>query len=280
MHAIHTEYQYLSNNTIQYQELRELTKLKKEGHDASFIVRKEELDLGTTESSKAELKGASGRPKTRIDKLLQDSAIVKDKGDTAKEVELRFLMNPVCLEPSDNDPKRVGKVVCKRTKLEGEPFQQKPIQTDETETLDADLVLVSIGYKGMPLDGTEQELFDNQKNTVANEHGKVVGDNNLFVSGWIKRGPSGIIGTNIGDAKDTVASIMKFINTQQDVTSQNKKGRTGLTDLLQNQDGADAISWDKFQKIEEAEKEGNRLRSDAQPREKILSIEEMIKASS
>ena len=234
-----------------------------------------------TESSKAELKGASGRPKTRIDKLLQDSAIVKDKGDcTAKQVELRFLMNPISLEPSDKNPERVGQVVCKRTKLEGEPFQQKPIQTDETETLDADLVLVSIGYKGMPLDGTEEELFDNHKNTVANDHGQVAGDNNLFVSGWIKRGPSGIIGTNIGDAKDTVASIMQFINTQQDVSTQNKKGRAGLTDLLQNQDGVDTISWDQFCKINEAETNCKRLRSDAQPREKILSIDEMRKASS
>ena len=113
--------------------MRELTKLKKEGHNASFIVRKDELDLGMTESSKAELKGASGRPKTRMDKLLQDSAMVKDKGDTAKEVELRFLMNPISLEPSATNPERVGQVICKRTKLEGEPFQQKPIQTDETE---------------------------------------------------------------------------------------------------------------------------------------------------
>ena len=60
------------------QELRELTKLKKEGHDASLIVRKDELELGMTESSKAELKGASGRPKTRINKLLQDFATSDD----------------------------------------------------------------------------------------------------------------------------------------------------------------------------------------------------------
>ena len=63
---------------LKFQELRELTKLKKEGHDTSFIVRKEELDLGMTESSKAELKGASGRPKTRMDKLLQDSAALDE----------------------------------------------------------------------------------------------------------------------------------------------------------------------------------------------------------
>lgn len=62
------------------QELRELTKLKKEGHDASLIVRKDELELGMTESSKAELKGALGRPKTRINKLLQDFATSEDDG--------------------------------------------------------------------------------------------------------------------------------------------------------------------------------------------------------
>ena len=53
-------------------ELRELTKLEKEGHDASFVVRNE-LDLGMTESSKPELKGPPGLPKTRIEKLLQES---------------------------------------------------------------------------------------------------------------------------------------------------------------------------------------------------------------
>ncbi len=63
------------------QELRELTKLKDEGHDASFVVRKEELDLGMTESSTTELKGPSGRPKTRIEKLLRESATSSSSDD-------------------------------------------------------------------------------------------------------------------------------------------------------------------------------------------------------
>lgn len=59
-------------------ELRELTKLKKEGHNVSFVVRKEELEMGMTDASMEELKGPGGRPKTRIDKLLQDTALVND----------------------------------------------------------------------------------------------------------------------------------------------------------------------------------------------------------
>lgn len=53
-------------------EIRELTKLQDEGHDVAFHVRKEELELGMTESSLLELKGSAGRPKTRLVKLLQE----------------------------------------------------------------------------------------------------------------------------------------------------------------------------------------------------------------
>lgn len=56
-------------------ELRELTKLNKEGHHASFVVRKGELGMGMTSASMEELKGPGGRPKSRIDKLLQDNAL-------------------------------------------------------------------------------------------------------------------------------------------------------------------------------------------------------------
>lgn len=77
------------------------------------------------------------------------------------------------------------------------------------------MCLVSIGYKGIPIAGTE-DYYDHQKGILNNDH-EVVDNNNestttglapLYVSGWLKRGPSGIIGTNITDAKETVASIM------------------------------------------------------------------------
>jgi len=197
-------------------------------------------------------------------------------------------MNPIRLESNDQSSDRIGRVVCERTKLDGKQFQQKPVGTNETETMPADLVLVSIGYKGMPLEGMEElQLFDSQKGVVANDHGKVVGENNLFVAGWIKRGPLGIVGTNIMDAKDTVGSVMKFIDA--DSTQQVDKrtvdgsklmeGRAGLTEYLQRQD-VEVINWDQFLKIEAAEADRSRLRSDVQPREKILSVKEMLNAAS
>mmetsp|Transcript_11114 Transcript_11114/g.25914 ORF Transcript_11114/g.25914 Transcript_11114/m.25914 type:complete len:572 (+) Transcript_11114:108-1823(+) len=258
-------------------ELRELTKLNKEGHNAKLIIRRGELELGMNDSSVAELKGASGRPKTRIDKLLRDSAVSETdnpKDEAPKTVCLRFLLSPTSIEAKDSDGGRVGGVVCERTRLEGGPFKQNSVSTGEIETLPADLVLTSIGYKGMPLEGMKgRDQFDHQQSVVNNLHGKVTGDNNLFASGWIKRGPSGIIGTNIMDAKDTVKSIMMFIEENGRVRDE-KDGRRGLEKYLEAHETV-PIRWENFQAIEVAETDPARLRNDAQPREKILQITEM-----
>ncbi|KAL3815996.1 hypothetical protein ACHAXA_010656 [Cyclostephanos tholiformis] len=267
-------------------ELRELTKLKDEGHDASFVVRKEELELGMTDSSISELKGPSGRPKTRIDKLLRESASSDDdaSSDAAKRVELRFLMKPIRLESSDSDGGRIGRVVFERASLVGDPFDQKIVGTSVTESMPADLVLVSIGYRGMPLEGMDDDgLFDDTRGVVANVNGKVVGENNLFVTGWIKRGPTGIIGTNISDAKETVASVMEYIESggvvgpRDDERRQREAssvGRVGLVQILHGR--TTYISWSQYLTIDATETDHDRLRNNAQPREKLLTVDDML----
>ena len=264
-------------------ELRELTKLMEEGYDTSFIVRKEELEMGMTDASSLELKGPSGRSKTRIDKLLQESAVLDyDEifDSSTKQVELRFLLNPVRLEPSEVDSSRVGRVVCERTKLDGDPFEQKSVGTEIIETLSADLVLVSIGYRGLPLTGLDDlGHFDDRKGIVSNDHGKVVGDNNLFVTGWIKRGPTGIIGTNISDAKETVASVIKYVDSgyvQKKASS--VTGRAGLAAILHSSQ-IETVCWHRFCKIDAFEVERSRCRNNNQPREKLVTIDDMLKAA-
>ena len=208
-----------------------------------------------------------------------------------KRVELRFLMNPVRFEPSEIDRGRIGSVVCERTNLVGEPFHQKPVGTNVMESLPADLVLVSIGYRGMPLEGMEEEepgLFDDKRGIVNNVNGKVAGDNNLFVTGWIKRGPAGIIGTNISDARETVASVMEYIESggvdvrrrrpPKDAQQQraSSAGRAGLAKILR---GRSHVSWPQYKKIDAAETDRARLRNDAQPREKFLTVDKMMEAA-
>ena len=189
-------------------------------------------------------------------------------------------MNPIRFEPNDHDGDRVGRVIFERTNLVGDPFDQKSMGTNVTETMPADLVIVSIGYRGMPLEGMEDGAFDDQRGVIANVNGKVAGENNLFVTGWIKRGPSGIIGTNISDAKETVASVMEYIDSEDVVRPSNSRrggssGRVGLVEILQRP----YVSWPRYLKIDAVETDRIRLRNDAQPREKLLTVDEMLKAT-
>jgi NADPH-dependent glutamate synthase beta subunit-like oxidoreductase len=201
--------------------------------------------------------------------------------DVPKSVELRLLMNPIRIESNNAESERVSRVTFERTTLEGEAGKQKCIGTGELESIPADLVIVSVGYKGIPLKQMNIELLDSARGVVANDCGKVRGENNIFVSGWIKRGPIGIIGTNITDAKETAASIMKYVDseTHQQLSNssinESPKGREGLMKHLDLQ-GVKAVAWDQFLQIDEAERDRDRLRNDSQPREKILSIDEML----
>lgn len=73
----------------------------------------------------------------------------------------------------------------------------------EEGSLDTSLVLRSIGYRGNPVGGV---AFDEKRGVIPNEHGRVT--DRVYVTGWIKRGPSGVIGTNKACAKETVSSLL------------------------------------------------------------------------
>jgi adrenodoxin-NADP+ reductase len=262
-------------------ELRELTKLDQ----VDFVVEEKELDEGATLSSLEELRGDGARPKVRIDKLLRDVARLRKEEKREKhhhqqhterprkEVILRFLLNPVKFLPNALDGTRVGSVLCERTRLEGQPGRQVAVGTGVMEEIPADMVLVSIGYKGVKLPGMDDSLFEARRGIVRNTHGKVI--DNLYVSGWLKRGPSGIIGTNIVDAKDTVSSILKDLEDESHWSRKIVKGRSGLGLLLLER-GVRYVDWASYQRIDAAETDPLKLRSKNQPREKITSVEEML----
>lgn len=252
-------------------ELRELTKLG----DTDFIVEISELEAGNTEATQAELDGKGARPKIRIDKLLRDTAETCGSGSNKKEkqVKLRFLLNPVEFVAKNSDDTRLGQVRCERTKLEGEAGHQRAVGTGGFEDISADMALVSIGFASIPLPGMDESNFDYKRGVVKNTHGKVHGVDKTFVSGWLKRGPSGIIGTNIVDAKDTVSSIIKDL---QNVPEDEIQGRYGLHTLLSKK-RVQYVDWDGFLKIDKEEKSKTRLRTDSQPREKFTNIDDMLK---
>ena len=120
-----------------------------------------------------------------------------------RTLTIRFWLRPVEITGTD----RVTGVVLERTRLDGSGAFQG---TGELETLDAQLVLRSVGYQSVPLDGVP---FDERNAVVPNAAGRVVGPDGRplpgeYVAGWLKRGPTGVIGTNKSDAAETVRSLL------------------------------------------------------------------------
>jgi adrenodoxin-NADP+ reductase len=265
-------------------EVRELVKLKDEGYETDFVVQPEELDLGMSTASKQELAGAAGRPRQRIDTLLREaSARAAGPLDMPKQVNLRFLLNP--FEYIGDKNNQLAAVKCERTRLEGRPGQQKAVGTGEYEEIPAQLALVSIGYQASCIPGLEP-YFDKQKGTLFHREGRVHLASNpekasLYVSGWLKRGPSGIIGTNIVDAKETVNSIMQdldsiFYYRERKGQTKSSSSQMSIDDLLRERE-VQVVRWDDYRRIEEAEL--GRRRSEEQPREKITDLDELLRVA-
>ncbi|MGQ5634899.1 MULTISPECIES: FAD-dependent oxidoreductase [unclassified Streptomyces] len=121
----------------------------------------------------------------------------------ARRIRLRFFLRPVELLAERG---RVGAVRFERTAPDG---RGGVTGTGRFEEVPAQLVLRSVGYRGVPLDGLP---FDAPSGTVPNTAGRVVRDGapspGEYVAGWIKRGPTGVIGTNRPCAKETAASLL------------------------------------------------------------------------
>jgi adrenodoxin-NADP+ reductase len=256
-------------------ELRELTRLS----DVDVIISKEELQLGRNPASLQELQ--LHRSKSRMDALLADMTNVPT-GVKSKQLFLRFFLSPITVLPSADDPSAVGSVLCQRTELIGPPEHQTAVAVQQTEAIPAGMVLRSIGYKSVSVPGVP---FDDKRAVVRNEAGRVMHPDGskvpgLYVSGWLKRGPSGIIGTNIPDARETVACISqdrlaKALPALQVSTAD--AGLNGVRRVLMEagRQPTELISWQDFQRINAAELKRGQL--SGKPREKYTDINEMLK---
>ncbi|WP_210571343.1 FAD-dependent oxidoreductase [Streptomyces sp. GESEQ-4] len=166
--------------------------------------------------------------------------------DAHHHIRLRFFLRPVEILP-EPDSGRVGAVRFERT----QPDTHGGVTgTGHYEDIEAQLVLRSVGYRGVPLEGLP---FDTTTGTVPHHAGRVLRENLVapgeYVAGWIKRGPTGVIGTNRPDAKETVTSLIE----DADVLVQKDLPEDPLMALRAQ--GIEPVEWTGWQAIERAEAE-------------------------
>ncbi|MFZ2050750.1 MAG: FAD-dependent oxidoreductase [Solirubrobacteraceae bacterium] len=145
-------------------------------------------------------------------KVLREYAAKQPEG-RPRRIVLRFLLSPTELV-GDQSGAVAGVMLAENELVADESGALRARPTGETETLQAGLVLRAIGYQGKPLPGVP---FDERRSVIANVAGRVSNLDGTFrrgeyVVGWIKRGPTGVIGTNKKDAQETVDAILQDID--------------------------------------------------------------------
>lgn len=242
-------------------ELREFGELA----DCDPCVNPEELVLNP--ASETEL---ADKTKAGTKKIYEQFAgfARRAPGTKRRRVIFTFLKSPREIVGQE----RVKKIILERNDLSGDPFSQSARATGETMELPTGLVFRSIGYRGVPIPGIP---FDERSGVIPNEAGRVAYGGSvvpqLYATGWIKRGPTGIIGTNRADSVATVSSLLDDLPRLP--SDPGKRGAEGICEHLTRR-GIRYVSFSEWKRIDEAEIERGRSRN--KPREKFTCVTDML----
>jgi ferredoxin--NADP+ reductase len=180
-----------------------------------------------------------------------------------RRVVFRFFRSPVAILGED----RVEGIELVRNELDA---NERAVPTEEHETLACGLVFRSVGYHGVELPGVP---FDTRSGTIPNEGGRV--EPGVYAAGWIKRGPTGVIGTNKKDAAETVQLLLEDaaagrLELKPDATA-------AAVDALLGERGARVVDYDGWCAIDESERAAGE--KSGRPRVKLCSREELLAAA-
>lgn len=250
-------------------EIKELGELA----DADIAVVPEEVELDPL--SREALEKSPSRDASRNVELLQGYALRKPTGKPRRLV-LRFLVSPV--ELLGDARGRVAGIRLARNELYATPAGAlQPRATDRFEELAVGLVLRSVGYRGVPLPGVP---FDDKRGVIPNEKGRVLDPGTRqpvcgeYAAGWIKRGPSGLIGTNKPDAAETVGCMMADLGEGK-VLAPAQPSAAAAEALVRRRcpNFVSHADWLRLDELEVA-----RGCAQGRPRAKFTRIEEMLAA--
>lgn len=241
-------------------ELREMGQLA----DVDVIIDPADLELDPSSQAVVQQNKVAARNLV----VLQEWA-ARPLSGASRRIRFHFWSRPTMIIGND----RVTTVEVERTMIDSDGFV---VGIGDRQTLAADLVVRSVGYRGLPLPGVP---FDESTGRVPHSEGRVIRDGGFspdeYVTGWIKRGPTGVIGTNKSDAVETVTSLLADLHDG----AVRAQGRSGHLDRLLAQRGIRALGMPAWHRIDAAEVElgarRGRLRTTLAHRHELLAAAEM-----
>lgn len=246
-------------------ELKEMGEL----HDAQVMVNPADLELDSF-SNEYVLSGEDRNAERNVQTLLRYSM----DGDLGKgrRVHMRFLVAPTAITGNGH----VEAIELVHNELyQAEDGSIRPRATGVTETIPVGLVFRSIGYKGVALPGVP---FDERAGVIPNVKGRVMNDGEAvtgeYVVGWIKRGPSGIIGTNKPDAQDTADRMLEDVDAGKTLSPEDARPEA-ITTLLQNRN-VEFVTFADWLILDRLEQDRGQAQN--RPRVKFTANEEMLEA--
>ena len=243
-------------------EIRELGEL---GDCALHFNDQGDFTLGS--SCQTELEDTGNTDAQRNWKALTELRETGPSNGCSKRIVVHFFRSPKELTGNG----RVERLVAEKNQLAGDAGVQWAVGTGETVTMPCGLFFRSVGYRGVPIEGLP---FDDRRGVFPNQGGRITENGEvvvgLYAAGWIKRGPSGVIGTNKPDSAETAKNLLADLDELPACTVPDTKQL-----LAQLRDrGVRPVSYEDWGIIDAAEV--SRGTAAGKPREKFTRIPEML----
>lgn len=236
-------------------ELRELGELP----NADVVVRPEELELD--EKSAASIAHDPAQLKNL--EVLREFA-ARPLSGKPRRIHIRFFVSPVAVLGEG----RVQKIRLEKNRLDE---NLNAVGTGQFEELEVGMVLRSVGYKGVPL---PEVPFDSRKGVIPNQGGRVLREGQValgeYTAGWIKRGPSGVIGTNKADATETIKLLLEDAPSLPLAPEPDPEA---VTQLLRSR-GVRYVTLEHWLKLDQLECAQGQAQG--RPRVKVTSVAKML----
>ena len=237
-------------------ELREMGQID----DVDVIVDPADLELDASSEAVVQQNKVAARNMA----VFRDW-VARPLSGAAKRISFHFWTRPTMIVGSE----RVTAVEIERTMIDSEGYV---VGAGGHRRIAADLVVRSVGYRGLALLGVP---FDERTSRVPHAEGRVIRDGRFspdeYVTGWIKRGPTGVIGTNKSDAVETVTSLLSDVHDG----AVRAHGRSGKLDRLLAERGVRPLGMPAWHRINAAEIElgtkHGRLRTTLAHRKELLA---------